>query len=301
MDKNKLFILGNGFDLHHKLPTSFTDFKNYIAKKNSKLKYNLDVYFDGDLWSDFEHNLSNLNPEFVSEDNLDLLPNDSDRSGDMYTFEDALEQIVEELTTELKNSMRDWILQIEPSENPLDYLLPEIKPDFFYLTFNYSDTLEKYYKIDIQNILHIHNKAERVNFRPDERDFLKDNSEIILGHSFDKKTFSPSINKNITGLNAIAYNNGMEKLIPYLEKSFKNTKSIIRDNNAFFKKNFSEIKVFGHSISNVDLLYFKTIHDANPSANWEIFYYDSVGALDRITKQVLSFKGDIRNVKFEPF
>ena len=28
-----LFIIGNGFDLAHKLPTRYSDFKNYLTKK----------------------------------------------------------------------------------------------------------------------------------------------------------------------------------------------------------------------------------------------------------------------------
>lgn len=32
----RFFIIGNGFDLHHNLPTSFSRFKNYVKEKSQK-------------------------------------------------------------------------------------------------------------------------------------------------------------------------------------------------------------------------------------------------------------------------
>lgn len=32
----KLVILGNGFDLHHELNTSFSQFRDYLINKNAK-------------------------------------------------------------------------------------------------------------------------------------------------------------------------------------------------------------------------------------------------------------------------
>ena len=32
-----LYIIGNGFDLHHNLPTQYSDFSKYIQEKNVEL------------------------------------------------------------------------------------------------------------------------------------------------------------------------------------------------------------------------------------------------------------------------
>lgn len=64
--KNRLFVIGNGFDLAHNLPTSFDkDFKriaisNEIDKDFWEL-YQTDVV---DIWSDFENSLGH--PDFNS-------------------------------------------------------------------------------------------------------------------------------------------------------------------------------------------------------------------------------------------
>lgn len=62
--RNKLFIIGNGFDLAHNLPTRFDpDFKN-IALKHEENNF-WEIYrSDVDIWSDFENSLGH--PDFNS-------------------------------------------------------------------------------------------------------------------------------------------------------------------------------------------------------------------------------------------
>ncbi|WP_274518647.1 AbiH family protein [Streptococcus mutans] len=61
---NILFIIGNGFDLAHGLPTKFNpDFKE-IAEKNESNPYFWELYQteEADIWSDFENLLAK--PDF---------------------------------------------------------------------------------------------------------------------------------------------------------------------------------------------------------------------------------------------
>ena len=65
MDKiNNLYIIGNGFDLHHGFKTSYKDFKQYLEKNNRSelLKLiNEHLYFSSeDLWSNFEESLGDM-------------------------------------------------------------------------------------------------------------------------------------------------------------------------------------------------------------------------------------------------
>ena len=56
---SRLYIIGNGFDLLHKLPTKFDpDFKN-IAEKNEVISQFWSLYssYGDEIWSDFEMNL----------------------------------------------------------------------------------------------------------------------------------------------------------------------------------------------------------------------------------------------------
>lgn len=302
MNSDKLFIIGNGFDLHHSLPTSFSDFEKFLKITNESLFYYLDNFFPGDLWSDFENSLANFQIDIALEDNFDLFPSeDSERDGDKYIFPDKMEEIVKNLTTDLKNSLRDWILNLNPNQNPKNYIIPEITLDSFYLTFNYSDTLEKYYNIPNEKILHIHNKAERLNLRPNEIGYIPDDSEIIIGHSVPYCTTQLS-KKNSTSKSTLAKNKfifeeGKELLLSYFEKSFKNTCQIIKENSVFFNHKFSKIQVIGHSISNVDLPYFEKISNNNTQASWIVSYYGDNTELNRIKTQIKSFKGNLDNVR----
>ena len=58
----KLFIIGNGFDLHFNLPTKVSDFKNYLSSQSLYLNNNAkDLYESyGVNWSDFENSLANI-------------------------------------------------------------------------------------------------------------------------------------------------------------------------------------------------------------------------------------------------
>ena len=65
--KNTLYIIGNGFDLHHKQPTSYNNFRNNYAKKSPILWnylekiYGLDRILNDMWWANFEEMLGEVN------------------------------------------------------------------------------------------------------------------------------------------------------------------------------------------------------------------------------------------------
>ena len=70
---DKLYIIGNGFDLHHELRTSYADFRDYYVRKVPSL-WNalLDIYGDvprnDDLWwKDFENMLGKVDYDCLSK------------------------------------------------------------------------------------------------------------------------------------------------------------------------------------------------------------------------------------------
>ena len=63
--KDKLFIIGNGFDIAHNLPTKFDpDFKNIALKYEQDNFWELYQSRENDIWSDFENLLAH--PDFNS-------------------------------------------------------------------------------------------------------------------------------------------------------------------------------------------------------------------------------------------
>src|ERR1700753_1181866 len=106
---NTLYVIGNGFDLHHELRTSYFEFANYLKEHNISLYHNLESYIsyptsNNNLWSQFESNLANLDIEEILSEHIDSLPDygsEEFRDRDRYVFPDTMEQLCEQLPTEL--------------------------------------------------------------------------------------------------------------------------------------------------------------------------------------------------------
>jgi hypothetical protein len=300
MNKETLYIIGNGFDMYHKLPTSYSDFGKYVKTNHSELDYYLENYFHYvNLWSDFENILSTFDISEFFSDNEDLFPDEeNDRTGDIHVLETAAEHIIDTLTFGLRNSLRDYLMKIKYSNKPI----LNLDSNGTFLTFNYTDTLERIYKIEPMKITYLHNKvkSEKHLLRPDEHDYLSDNSDIIIGHAVeDKKVAMPKqLKKGIK--TAIAYEEAFDTLQLYYKESFKNTKQIISENIGFFE-NISQIEriiIIGHSLSDVDMSYFQEISKRGVNIKeWKITYH-GMGKLVETKTQTLKFLPHLGNVCF---
>lgn len=85
MARNILYIIGNGFDLHHELKTAYTDFGKFLKSdlQYSQIydainKYLFFEYSDNSVWNRLEGNLANLDFEGVSDDLRDYIPSIGD-------------------------------------------------------------------------------------------------------------------------------------------------------------------------------------------------------------------------------
>lgn len=80
---SKLYVIGNGFDLHHGLATSYRDFKNHLQVHHREVLDNLNRYYSlengKDLWSKFEENLANLEKDTLMDFLTEYYDDTSDR------------------------------------------------------------------------------------------------------------------------------------------------------------------------------------------------------------------------------
>lgn len=244
----KLYIIGNGFDLHHKMKTQYSDFKEFVADENYALFEDLEKYFGGDsFWSDFENTLAYLETdEMVDEASnyLNSYGSDDWSESDNYTYQNELEKLVSIVTDDLQESFTKWILNIEITNRKI----VNIYPDSTFLTFNYTNTLEGTYQIQSDNILYLHNKA------------VDDNSLLVIGHSriFEN---SETLSATNDGDSDPRVAEGNEILHRYFKDTYKNTHEIIDNNKDFFDclNEIDEIYILGHSMSDVDWKYFHEI------------------------------------------
>lgn len=310
MKKNRLYVIGNGFDLFHGIESKYSDFQNYVSAEDDNLYESLEKYFSSDeLWSDFEGTLAYLDVDTIKDEAEESLVSYSDDDwSDSYhhEYQYIIQRVIDAVTIDLKKAFTKWILELKIPDTIGDKKL-ELQTNARYLTFNYTPTLECLYKIPSSNILHIHNKAVDIN------------STLILGHSRKLKEEreaeereaeereldeADNINGNVTihqnksesesdsGDDDNNYDDneyyqdddidvrvveGDAILDAYFENTYKNTQMVILEHIDFFfgLKNIEEIYVLGHSLSYVDLRYFQEIvKNINiNTVQWKVSYY----------------------------
>ena len=267
---NRLYIIGNGFDRYHNLPTGYNDFHQFVIKNHPNLENTFEEYFElstklsidnKKLWADFENDLSTFNwKAFFDEKNqIDVL-DDSFRPSFIYGLEDDLEQETDILISSIREAFEDWLtdLGLESITRKL-----YIEEDSMFLTFNYTLTLEEVYQIASEKVLHIHGDVEN------------DQGFLVFGHNknlkakpkFDK--YGETTRTPFSDSEAIA------------QQSFyrlqKPVKEIIGENLGFFKnlQGINEIIILGHSLNMIDIPYFEKIKRyVAESSKWKISFYN---------------------------
>ena len=63
----KLYVIGNGFDLHHGIQSSYFNFKDFLEENDPDVYNVVDTYFGNvkDFWWDFEKNLALLDEDQI--------------------------------------------------------------------------------------------------------------------------------------------------------------------------------------------------------------------------------------------
>jgi hypothetical protein len=279
---SKLYIIGNGFDLHHGLSTSYTDFEHHLKTHHIQLLDSLNKYYsfasiDQDLWSKFEENLAYLDKEGLIDYLSEYYDDTSDRGRNAMGIE--TETYLKLLTNGLRREFSEFILKAETKIIDRIKRIP-IDRDAKFISFNYTDTLEKYYLIPNDNIFYIHGIA-------------REKEGIILGHSTDPELFidentEPTPPKDaseetleqwyeyMSDQHNPIYDDCVSTVNKYFLSSFKDTKNIIEENSLFFDElsDIKEVFIYGHSMSEVDIAYIEeVVSKVKSNCYWSISYF----------------------------
>jgi hypothetical protein len=182
----------------------------------------------------------------LSDDWRDSMNNDFN-----YEIDERLEVLCD-----LTSKFEEWLNKIKIDLCTCQY---KFNDDDNFLTFNYTLILEIKYHIDAFKILHIHGSVFQ-------------NSKIIIGHSND---CTIKLDENSYIYDDYRIQKGVEAYNEKLEIIYKPITEIIKNNETFLKKKNEEIFVLGHSLSEVDMEYFKFISNNNKEAKWIISYYSN--------------------------
>jgi len=279
---SKLYIIGNGFDLHHGLATKYTNFQSHLKTHHIQLLDSLNQYYilenDHSLWSKFEENLANLDKDSLLDFLMEYFDDTSDRGRNAMGIE--TETYLDLLTNGLRREFSDFILKAEAKGIDRSKLI-QIDIDAKFICFNYTNTLEKYYLIPNDNIFYIHGIA-------------REKEGITLGHSTDPELFNEEKPEPIPPEEASKelleqwyeymsdqhnpiYDDCVSTVNRYFLSSFKDTKNIIEENSLYFDdlSDIKEVFIYGHSMSDVDMPYIEKIASTVKSnCCWFISYYD---------------------------
>lgn len=265
----RLYIIGNGFDIYHGIPSRYSDFKNYVRDVDSCLHDRIEEHLPIDeQWNELEAAFADLDVDHITDEaGQFLMPYSAEDWSDSghHDYQYELDNIVSDLSQGLKSLFCEWIrgLNIKPVRQPFCKPLP-IDTQAIFLTFNYTQTLQITYQVEDKNILHIHGKSE------------DDDSDIVLGHSWNPEDIPDFNDIPDPEDRDIRIREGYELINNYFRDTFKPSSTIIQSNRFFFNnlKNVRQVFVLGHSLANVDMEYFEVlVRDLQDSADWVITFY----------------------------
>lgn len=266
-EKQTLYVIGNGFDIHHGIDSRYSDFQEFLYKTGkSFLVGQIEVFYPSVTntsdynWGDLEMALGDIDYQATYNDCTDDITIDYDHPMQTSaTFEDKPQQMLEEALDNLHASFENWVNSIDISCAEKDNTIYQFDANGSFLNFNYTETLESAYGIPSTSIVYIHGRRGRDN-------------ELILGHCTDL-----DIAEAFHEDNMIYEDNAYEGIISIANSQRKNVSEIIASKDSFWKSltNINRIITYGHSLSDVDAPYFqKILNSIQKNAEWHFGCYN---------------------------
>ena len=271
----RLYVIGNGFDRAHNLPTRYWDFRTYLAQHYpdflSSFEENYDIYQGMTdeqkgklLWNALETNLANIREDVIIEDATHIeMRLESGDVGIEGTLRDYFEEQFDYIK-KLEIYLKQWVRTIRIRDlNRFTSKLDNSNNDIF-VTFNYTAVLETTYRINEENVIHIHGS-------------LRDNADDpILGHGNSNRIEDIKGRRNHAVIKADEKESSICYVLQdYYQTTYKNVSNYMHKLNRLVTKKFDEVIVLGHSIAGVDLPYFKRLDEiTSKKLKWRVCYFD---------------------------
>ena len=255
-----LYVIGNGFDLHHGVPSGYKDFRTWLERvKDWDTLTTINEIFspcNSNWWKHFEENLSSANTlEIALEEARENYPDfgsDEFRDADWYDAEIAVEHKFEEAYEKIRAAFAKWVATLPYGNVEKKIRLKRSGSSF--INFNYSLTLEKLYHIKDSQIFHIHGKGDG-------------KGELVLGHGLSQKKIEEMMDESNKPDDEddegddFVTQRAKGAAIDGVYKQRKKVDEIIRKNDSWFEglKDVTHIHFYGHSFADVDIPYFRKI------------------------------------------
>lgn len=257
---DKLYIIGNGFDLHHGLRTSYANFRDDYVKKKISILWNdlLDIYGDAPQndnlwWMDFENMLGKVDYESLSKSH----------NRKAIGFMKVRNLMKGKLPPLFGKWIKDVDRQIDASKIEL---MDDIDADSLFFTFNYTILLEKAYQVKEENVWHIHGSVKH----PDD---------IVVGHDADAGQlvkYTQEYNKDQQRISPSYADNINQEALNGAKKV--RNRIYLQEDKFYQYSNIRHYVTMGFSFNDIDMPYIEKMWSVNRQkeyADWTVYWYSS--------------------------
>jgi len=255
-----LYIIGNGFDLHHGLKTSYLNFRDDYVKKKCSILWNdlLDIYGsapqnDNLWWKDFENMLGKVDYESLSQS----------RNGDALGFI----KVRNLMKGKLPPLFGSWIKTVDRQIvlNKI-ILMDEFDANALFFTFNYTLLLEKAYHVKEENVWHIHGT-------------IKHPDDIVVGHDADAGQlvkYTQEYNEDQLRISTSYADNINQEALNGAKKV--RNRIYLQEDMFYQYSNIRHYVSMGFSFNDIDMPYIEKMWSVNrqkEDADWTLYWYSS--------------------------
>lgn len=266
MEGNNIIIVGNGFDVNHGLPSSYAHFKKWLRVNDKDLFDFLDKYIDvsGDWWNDFERSLGEVNvPQLIKDTPLKNVQTPT-ITGLPPSFSHPASWKLDDIRKGVSMRFSDWVKTLNSVAVKKAIDLPKAS---LYISFNYTDTLERVYGISENHIAYIHGKAlrgDKLIFGHGKNQFVLERDVMLRYGLYESDDFyKPG-----------TFGNREYELTRHMSY-WKKDIQLLNNYNVLLPavKNANIIYVYGLSFSEVDYPYIQWITEKNRSLKWIVSWH----------------------------
>lgn len=285
-----LYIVGNGFDIAHGINTPYADFRKFLEvnapdfladfesmydiipldpddwRYTEERQKNWDKWVQKILWRNFEDSIGLPDVDSMyseAEAQVDGMPERGVKDTLDYFWKERYK-----FSENLQTYVLQWIQSIDISGVTCKKKCLENDNEDFFLSFNYTETLEKIY--GVRKVLHIHGgiptcTSELPIMGHGNQFLIEDNLRKAKQYLAEGIEWSASIH---------------EAIAQYAQSIYKDTDKIIQDHDEFFSSldSIDQIICIGISFGDVDIPYLERIEKSiRKDVKWLVYYYDKDG------------------------
>lgn len=298
----KLHIIGNGFDLHHNMSTSYKHYRKYLFDFGL-CSYILEQFPEEDaFWSNVERGLEIDYKKYIS-DYLEVYNFVETPPGEVVNQNQSTLNNVKKLTQVYSSFLAftginfyEWLHKTyceEIDKTKFDKTLFNLHDENKFITFNYTPLLQDLYKVNDGNILYIHGDIRKV--KHDDLYVPKTIRDDIIverreGHIRNEIQFGNTYNKpieigDVIDLNRLKLKNkyiSLEdlqlELDYFLRSSFKSIESNFENLEKFIDScgEIEQVIIMGNNFLEIDFPYYeKILIPSYKSQKWLVYCYNN--------------------------